>query len=179
MPAHGAHRQKTSVFLAALLVATAAGAYGIGRALDRNPPGYCSAQGRFIPDKEFIYAAIAIYEWEATRRGIHYFHTQLRETRKDPSDNDGYRAWATMRTRQDCCSAGRDTSVLNRVLQQQVVEVQLYSRPGMPGDAFLPFAFDICGKLLVHEWGYHFPANILRGRELTIANVSEVLASLR
>lgn len=157
-----------------------AGWYAANDVLERSQPGYCLTQNRYIPDEEFIQAAVALYEWEASRRNIYYDPAKVGSNQYLPLDNGGFHSWERMRKRPDCCAVYRGGTVplVSRILGQQKIEVALYLKPEKPGDGFLSFSFDVCGKLLPSAWGYNLPANILLyDHELTTSNYEALIGT--
>jgi hypothetical protein len=136
---------------------TALGGYIIVNRLEQNPPGYCDAQKRYIADEEFIRTAIALYEWEMNRDRILQPGGTISKRKDDHKDE--YRIWEQSRNQTECCHVYRaeTQSIINRLFGLQKIEVTLYLNPKSRGDSQLSFAFDACGKLLPHEFGYRLP----------------------
>jgi len=130
------------------------GLYTVQRLLDENRPGYCAAQKRYIPDEEFIGTAVALYEWDLNRERQRHPDGKISKKRDDP--NELYDTWQNSRHRGDCCEVGRakTESFLNRLFGWQEVEVTLHIDPENRWGSHKLFAFDICGKLLPHEFGF-------------------------
>ena len=118
-----------------------------------DPVGYCTAQKRYIPDQEFIRTAIALYEWDMNRDYKNYPNGTTSKKKNDTKY--GYAIWEESRDKSECCSVFRKQSTLNRIFQQQEIEVTLVIDKKNKGDSQLPFLFDTCGKLLPHEYGFY------------------------
>lgn len=139
----------------AVMILAAVGWYAANDLLTQNPPGFCAATKRYIADEEFFRTAIALFEWEASRDQKEMPGGAIVK-RKD-YESDWYQKWERSRSQTDCCQVFRgDThSTFKRIFGLQDIEVILYTDQENRGDHQFPFLFDVCGRLLPHEFGYH------------------------
>lgn len=146
------------------------GSYVIYGLITQHPPGYCAAQKRYISDEEFVRTAIAIYEWDMSRDRKHFPGGRISKKKDDYKDQ--YQKWEHYRNQSECCSVyrGNTQSIFRRMFGWQEVEVTLYLNPESRGDSQLTFSFDVCGKLLPHEFGFS-PES---GYEFTTSNYQEL-----
>jgi len=128
--------------------------------------GYCEVQHRYLEDREFIDSAVVLYEWDQNTPVSHFPSGAVRKKKDDHLQL--YESWERSKTRPDCCSVHRHTSEITA--EDPEVEVSLGLDPSHREDSQLKFAFNRCGKLLPHPYGYHFPSRI----EVTTKNVSDL-----
>lgn len=133
--------------------------------------GACDSNGAAIADAKFIQTAVDVYEWNYVRPRLHY-PTGRTSSRKQ-NHPDRYRMWRLSLSDRSLQTVSRTSGVGWFWNSGYEIEVVLVVNPERRGDSLLPFAFDRCGQLLSHEFGYH---NDVRG--LTTANYGQVLGKL-
>lgn len=155
----------------AVMTSLAFGWWAANQRLGQNPPGYCVAQQRYIPDQEFIQTAIALYEWDMNRMRKNVQSGIISKKKVDHALD--YQMWEQSRSGPSCCYVNRagTESVISRMLGSQEVEVAFIIDQHNRGDSQVPFAFNICGDLLPHEFGFRLPS----GLAVTTRNYQTVL----
>lgn len=155
-----------------VIIAAVVGWFLIDKRLEQNPPGFCVAQQRAIPDSEFVRTAVALYEWDMNRSSRVYPSGKLIRRRDDPGT--GYDVWEKFgRSDPECCHVYRqDTkSVFARLFDSQEIEVDIIPDQERRGDGGVPFTFSVCGDVLPHDFGFHPPIRTITTRnyqELTV-----------
>jgi hypothetical protein len=117
-----------------------------------DPPGYCRAQQRYIPDEEFIKTSAALLYWDMNR-------TYPDGTKR--RDVMGYENLDFDPTNPNCCSVGREISpsIFDRFFGFQEVEVRLNPKTStrpvkVMGDGYIENKYSICGELLYSSTGH-------------------------
>lgn len=94
-------------------------------------------------------------------------------TRKKDAKKDIYESWQRSRVLPDCCRVSRTKtkSLVRKLLGKQEVDVTLILDRRNPGDRYLPFTFDVCGRLLSNEFGFKLESS----GDVTTSNYEEFI----
>lgn len=132
-----------------------------------DPPGYCSAQNRFIDDSEFVDATFGMLrlmrEELGTIVGKNYRADNVRV-------NDVYfSGFRRDLNKSNCCDVARGETekLLNRIFRLQTVDVRVWAQR-FSSDDTVNFHYDVCGHLLSSDAG-------LPSRSLPYADTSEFI----
>lgn len=123
------------------------------KAIVADPPGYCRAQQRYIPDDEYLKTAKALFEWDLNRDRKYPNGTLI----KKKDHVSFYEYWELTRNHSDCCNVDREEteSLFNRMFNLQEVLVILYTG-GIHGDNQAWFFFDVCGTQIPSDFGFWY-----------------------
>ncbi|MEQ1588765.1 MAG: hypothetical protein ABL902_00230 [Gallionella sp.] len=137
-----------------------------------DPPGYCRAQQRYIPDEEFIKTSISLLEWDMNRTTVTYPEGIVKK-KKDALNY--YEAIDFDPRKPNCCSVQRgQPTILERKFGVQKILLRLTPKVGGKrasySDSLYHFKYDVCGKLLD---GAGYPNT--SAEEITTTNILKVI----
>lgn len=146
-----------------------------------DPPGYCSAQDRYISDEEFIRTSEALFAWGMEEQ----LKTQMRWVTENPgrplshspghanSSYESYKRWVAdfekNRSRPGFIRVVRDDThtIFRWLFGYQQIQVVMNANSG---DGQSPYTYDVCGNVL--ETGLHSPSAVTTSNYLEILNKS-------
>lgn len=125
-----------------------------------DPPGYCAAQQRYIPDEEFIQASATLFEWDMNRTIV--YQDGRKKKRKDVHYENVSKKLDFDSKSPNCCLIERENTnpIYTRLLGWQEVSVRLNpetsTRPiQFPTDNIIRLTYNVCGKLLNYDFTYY------------------------